>query len=210
MSKLQSQFLSIVKSSQQDSSFKLRELSSFEDREVACIVNGPSIGDVEAISSSRVHSWIKQRAAMQPDAIALFSAERNESVTYRELANRSSQVAHYLAANKVAPGEGVLLHICRGFQTVIWLLGILQAGAYYVVLDKKLPDRRKAAIAATSEARFLVTDDFKIQQMISGLDIEVLSLDIAERELSAQPVTFVESTLRDNDLAYSMFSPSVY
>ncbi|PZD23466.1 EntF, Non-ribosomal peptide synthetase modules protein [Pyrenophora tritici-repentis] len=189
MAKLQGEFLSAMKSSQQNTS----------------IFDGLSLQDVEAISSSRVHTWIKQRAAAQPNAIALSSAERTEAMTYRELANRSSQVANYLAANKVASGDGVLLHISRVFNTVIWLLGILEAGAYYVVLDKKLPDRRKAAIASISEARFLVTDDFKIQQTLSNLDITVVSLDTVERELSTQSVTLLKIAQRDDDLAHINF-----
>lgn len=203
MAKLQAEFLTTVKSSQQDGSFRLRELPFFRTRGVARITNGPAVEDVEAISSSRVHVWIKQRATEQPNAIALSSAERSETMTYRELAERSSQVAHYLVANGVSPGDGVLLHIARGFNTVVWLLGILEAGAYYVVLDKKLPDKRKAAIAATSEARFLVTDDFKIQQVLSDLAITVVSLDVIDRELQTQPVTMVESSTKDSDIAYS-------
>ncbi|RAR05690.1 non-ribosomal peptide synthetase [Stemphylium lycopersici] len=206
MVKLQAEFLNTVKSSQQDSSFRLRELPFFQTRRVASIANGPEMEDVEAINSSRVHVWIKQRATEQPNAIALSSAERNKTMTYRELAERSSQVAHYLAANGVSPGDGVLLHIARGFSTVVWLLGILEAGAYYVVLDKKLPEKRKAAIAATSEAHFLVTDDFKVHQVLSDLAITVVSLDVIDRELQAQPVTMLESTTKNSDLAYIIFT----
>ncbi|KAH6846806.1 non-ribosomal peptide synthetase [Alternaria alternata] len=206
MAKLQAEFITTAKLSQQDNSFRLRDLPSFRDRGVASITNGPAVEDVETISSSRVHLWIKQRAAGQPNTIALSSAERNETMTYRELAERSSQVAHYLVANGVSSGEGVLLHIARGFKTVVWLLGILEAGAYYVVLDRKLPDKRKAAIAATSKARFLVTDDFKIQQVLFDLAITVVSLDVVDRELQTQPVTTLDSTTKDNDLAYIVFT----
>lgn len=206
MAKLQAEFITTAKLSQQDNSFRLRDLSFFRNRGVASITNGSAVEDAESISSSRVHLWIKQRATEQPNTIALSSAERNETVTYRELAERSSQVAHYLVASGVSSGEGVLLHIARGFNTVVWLLGILEAGAYYVVLDRKLPDKRKAAIAATSEARFLVTDDFKIQQVLSDLVITVVSLDVVDRELQTQPVTTLDSTTKDNDLAYSKSS----
>lgn len=206
MAKLQEEFLNTVKLSQQDSRFRLCELPFLRGREVASIINGPCIEDVEAISSSRVHVWIKQRAAKQPSAVALYSAERDETMTYRDLEDRSSQIAHYLAAKGVAPGDGVLLNIARGFNTVVWLLGILKAGAYYVILDKKLPDRRKAAITATSEARFLVTDDLKIHQVVSHLAVMVVSLDVIERELRTQPHTMLESTLKDNNLAYSRFN----
>ncbi|CAN9439870.1 unnamed protein product [Alternaria alternata] len=206
MAKLQAEFITTAKLSQQDNSFRLRDLPFFRDRGVASITNGPAVEDVETISSSRVHLWIKQRAAEQPNTIALSSAERNETMTYRELAERSSQVAHYLVANGVSSGEGVLLHIARGFNTVVWLLGILEAGAYYVMLDRKLPDKRKAAIAATSEARFLVTDDFKIQQVLSDLAITVVSLDVVDREIQTQPMTTLDSTTKDNDLAYIVFT----
>ncbi|KAF3005606.1 putative secondary metabolism biosynthetic enzyme [Curvularia kusanoi] len=206
MSKLQAGFLDTVKLTQTDASFKLQELPFLKAREVANIAQGPPSDDVEAINASRVHVWIKSRAAQQPNAVALFSAERNESMTYGDLARKSSQIAQYLAANKVKTGDGVLLHIHRGFDTVLWILGVLEVGAYYVVLDKKLPDRRKTAIISISEARFLVTDNFEIQQNIADMNMTIFNLDIVKQELQAQPNTTLQSMTDDNSLAYVVFT----
>ncbi|HEV2735386.1 MAG TPA: amino acid adenylation domain-containing protein, partial [Longimicrobiaceae bacterium] len=82
-------------------------------------------------------------AARAPERLAVEDAE--ERWSYGELDARSSQLAHYLAAHGVAPGDVVAVHGHRSASLVWALLGILRAGAAFLVLDPAYPSLRLAS-----------------------------------------------------------------
>ena len=94
MTVLKNCFMETVRLSQQASEFLVRELPYLESRVTGELLNGPHQLDVLKISSARVHHWIGARAKAQPQAIALYSAERKEEMTYLQLDNTSNQFAH--------------------------------------------------------------------------------------------------------------------
>lgn len=210
MARLQEGSLTTVQASRVSSSSRLRELSFLRSRKVAIITKGLSVEDIEAISSTQVHVWIEQLDSQQLNIIALSSAKQGKTMTYRELANRSSQAVHYLATNGVALGDGFLLHFARNLNTVVKLLGIVGVDVCYVMFPKKLSGKRKAAIAATSKARFSVTDEFTIHQVSSPSGYFHPLYAAADGSVTADAVApIVVKTLgaprRDNDAMYAVF-----
>jgi amino acid adenylation domain-containing protein len=102
-------------------------------------------------------------AATYPDKIALRYHEK--SMTYRELDEKSTQLAvvirrlydcHY----KIKLPENTLigLHINRGFNLIIGLLGILKSGAAYVALPCDYPKARLMTFAEDAKLTFVVTE----------------------------------------------------
>lgn len=208
MSKLQNQFLETVQLSQHADNFHLSELPFLHGSQLAQIIDGPSVKDVDAVSSSRVHRWIHARAVAQPDAVALYSAERQERITYLELDEQASKIAYYLFDRGIGPGDVVLLHLERGFAIIPWILGTLRAGACYVFLDQSLPPKRKQAIARVSEAVHLVTDNDNIQELFLECKSypSVTFTHKATDEISEQPATDLPERAKDQDLAISKHS----
>jgi amino acid adenylation domain-containing protein len=77
------------------------------------------------------------QAAEHPDRVAIADAVREW--TYRELETASNRLAHYLRDEGIRPGDVVALHAHRG-GTVVWaLLGVMKAGAAFLVLDSAYP-----------------------------------------------------------------------
>ncbi|KAL2168434.1 hypothetical protein VTG60DRAFT_7295 [Thermothelomyces hinnuleus] len=162
VSRLKTMFVETAALSQTSPEFLLSSLNFLQNRELGHIVAGPRIDDVEAISNCRVHQWIRARAAAQPDAIALFSAERQASMTYADVVGKSAQIARLLVRSGTAPGDKVVLHIDRSFETVPWILGTLEAGACFVVIDKAWPARHKSAIWGVLKPKVIVTDTHEV------------------------------------------------
>ncbi len=82
-----------------------------------------------------------EQAADTPDKIALVDEHRQ--LTYRELHERSSQLAHYLhKARGVKPGDLIAIRLDRGADLIVALLGVLKAGAAYLPLDPAYPQQR--------------------------------------------------------------------
>jgi amino acid adenylation domain-containing protein len=82
-------------------------------------------------------------AARAPERLAV--EDEHGSWSYGELDRRSAQLAHALLAGGVRPGEVVAVYAHRSAPVVWALLGILRAGAAFVVLDPAYPPLRLAS-----------------------------------------------------------------
>ncbi|MEE3850348.1 amino acid adenylation domain-containing protein [Gordonia sp. LSe1-13] len=85
-------------------------------------------------------------AARTPDRTAVVAGDRR--LTYREIDQRSAQLARRLVDDGVAPGDLVALLLDRGPDLVVAILAILRAGAAYVPIDPDYPAERVATIIA--------------------------------------------------------------
>src|SRR5207245_3376247 len=79
----------------------------------------------------------EEQVARTPEAEALVSG--TERLTYRQLQTRALEVAQRLKAMGV--GNETLGGIClgRSWEMVVWMLGIMKAGAAYVPMDPAYP-----------------------------------------------------------------------
>ncbi len=84
-----------------------------------------------------LHAAFERRATETPQQLAVVDAEVRWS--YGELAERSAQLAHELTANGVGPQEVIAVYGNRCASLVWALLGILRAGAAYLILDPAHP-----------------------------------------------------------------------
>src|SRR5271169_765834 len=95
-----------------------------------------SVADVRAGSELRsqpgtcVHEFVAQRAAENPNAVAVSS--RSEELSYAELDRRSNQLANYLRSVGVERNVVVGLYLDRSPAMVVAALAILKAGGAYV------------------------------------------------------------------------------
>ncbi|HSK76316.1 MAG TPA: amino acid adenylation domain-containing protein, partial [Thermoanaerobaculia bacterium] len=91
-----------------------------------------------------------------PDATAVVAGD--VSLTYRELAQRSDDVARRLA-DRVRPGDVVGLRVERNADLAVGILGIWKAGAVFLPLDPSYPEDRLAFMARDAGAKLILTKD---------------------------------------------------
>jgi len=106
-------------------------------------------------STVPVHRQVADRARERPEAVALVAG--SESLTYWELRRRSVVLAGRLRRRGVGPESVVGIHLERGVDLVVCLLGALEAGAAYLPLDPALPDERLATMVGNSGVRVVLT-----------------------------------------------------
>ncbi|MCP4660932.1 MAG: AMP-binding protein, partial [bacterium] len=87
-----------------------------------------------------LHGGFARQAAHFPDRPAV--VDPGESWSYGELDRRSNQLARYLLAHGVEPHAVVAVHAHRSASLVWALLGILKAGAAFLILDPAYPAAR--------------------------------------------------------------------
>jgi amino acid adenylation domain-containing protein len=104
-----------------------------------------------------VHQWIERQCALTPDAIAI--SFQDQILTYRQLEQRSSQLARHLESLGVGNEAlvGVLLE--RSIELVIALLAVLKAGGAYIPLDPSFPKDRLSFMLEDSRAAVLITQE---------------------------------------------------
>ncbi|CAL5865888.1 uncharacterized protein PFLUO_LOCUS94 [Penicillium psychrofluorescens] len=111
---------------------------------------------VAPAQNSLLHDLCLRHAATTPDAPAIRSWDGD--LTYRELNDLASRLAHWLASHGVKPGFFVACAFYKSTWTIVARLAILMAGGAYICVDAKDPpsylqsalERTKIQIILTS------------------------------------------------------------
>jgi amino acid adenylation domain-containing protein len=121
-----------------------------------------------------IQELFEEQVERTPELVAVRYEE--QELTYRQLNERSNQLAHYL--RKLGVGPEVLVGICteRSLEMVVGLLGILKAGGAYVPLDPQYPKERLAFMLEDAQVKVLLTQE-RFCGRVKGEGKEVICLD---------------------------------
>ncbi|MCA9964461.1 MAG: amino acid adenylation domain-containing protein, partial [Anaerolineales bacterium] len=103
-----------------------------------------------------IHGLVQAQAAKTPEKTAVIFD--NQTLTYAELDQRSSQLAHYLQAQGVTTGSLIALCVERSAEMIVGLLGILKAGGSYIPLDPAFPPQRLALMLDDAQPVLVLTE----------------------------------------------------
>jgi amino acid adenylation domain-containing protein len=101
-----------------------------------------------------VHDKLSQHAGSSPDHVAI--TDPQDSWTYKELNSRSNQLAHYLLESGIRREDIVVVYGHRSASLAWALLGILKAGAAFLILDPAYPIARIVEYLRASKPRGFV------------------------------------------------------
>jgi len=159
---------------------------------------------------------LTKSAKAYPDKPAVWA--RGKSITYRELDERSNQLAHFLRQRGIQTGDRVGLFFPKCVESIVSMLGVLKAGGVYVPLDPLAPVDRVGYIIANCGIRILITDREKraalAPETADALECCILTEgegngagQIAWTELAKYPATHAPAvTLGETDLAYILYT----
>jgi amino acid adenylation domain-containing protein len=102
---------------------------------------------------------LSKSAARFPEKTAVWA--RGRSISYRELEERSNQLAHLLQQSGISKGDRVGLFFPKCVESIISMFAVLKAGAVYVPLDPQAPVDRIGYIISNCGIRVLITQDEK-------------------------------------------------
>ncbi len=147
-----------------------------------------------------LHQLFEERVEQEPDRVALVF--KNQQITYRELNDRSNQLAHHLQSLNVTPETLVGISLERSVELVIGLLGILKAGGAYVPLDPTYPQERLNYMLEDSQVAILVTKA-DLASSFEGYAGAVVCIDaMSESYSQTNPVSFVTP----DNLIYTIYT----
>lgn len=91
-------------------------------------------------SQPAVHTIFSQQAQKVPQQLAVVDTQVRW--TYAELEERANQLANYLLANQIQSQNIVAIYGHRSAALIVSMLGVLKAGAAFVILDPAYPTSR--------------------------------------------------------------------
>ncbi|MBQ0886064.1 amino acid adenylation domain-containing protein [Streptomyces sp. RM72] len=193
-----------------DARLALDDLADFPDRPLGTI--GP-FGPAQRLAdlarwndtgADRVRPTLvemfREQAHARPDAVAVVDEKR--TLTYRQTAELSAQLAHHLIARGLTAEDVVGISLERSAEMVIGLLGVLQAGGAFVPLDPHWPAERRAVV---------IEDAGVVVQLNSsgehaGTEPDAVAVDLADWRFGAHPTEGTGITPAGDALAYVIFT----
>ncbi|MCG6537954.1 MAG: AMP-binding protein, partial [Syntrophales bacterium LBB04] len=158
---------------------------------------------VSVKKATSVHQLFESQAKKTPEAVAVVIGK--EQLTYRDLNERSNQLARHLMTLGVGPE--VLVGICmeRSLELMVGILGILKAGGAYVPLDPTYPSARLGFMLEDADAPVLLT-----QEHLTGLFPEyrsqVVCLDRDKGTIARQSRENPNQNIGPSNLLYVMYT----
>uniref|UniRef100_UPI000ADFB8FA non-ribosomal peptide synthetase n=1 Tax=Rhodococcus marinonascens TaxID=38311 RepID=UPI000ADFB8FA len=163
---------------------QLRLLTDAEETELVPVRGRPG-------SSKRtLPQMFSATAAIAGDSTALVFGDRRMS--YRELDERSSQLARILIDHGVGPEDIVALGITRSIESVLAVWSITKTGAAFVPVDPNYPRERVEHMLTDSGATLGVqvgTDRDRLPGAVTWLTLDDAEIESATKEMSSAPIT---------------------
>jgi amino acid adenylation domain-containing protein len=150
-----------------------------------------------------VHQLFESQARQTPDNVALVF--NGETLSYQLLNQRANQLAHYLIASGIQPGEPVTLFLERSLEMIIAILAVLKAGGVYIPLDTNYPVGRLQRMLADTRSKVILTQQ-QLQPRVPQDIPHIICLDDEIPDNYAHSDTDPPVTRRGTDLAYIMFT----
>ena len=153
-----------------------------------------------------IHHLFEAQVDRSPDAPALVFEGR--SISYRALDDRANQVAAHLRQLGVAPDVMVGVHVERGIELMVAVLGVHKAGGAYVPLDPTYPSDRLEHMIRDSGCPVIVTLG-RLEQALplpAGSTAAVLRLDTDAALIDAMPTQRTRAATASHHLAYCIYT----
>jgi amino acid adenylation domain-containing protein len=194
----------LVENIVRDPGQRLSELEILKPAERQQLIVGCNQTQVDFQAPAALHELFEQQAQRTPDAVAVeFEGDR---LSYRELNERTNQLARHLKSLGVGPETLVGLFHERSLNMMVALLGILKAGGAYVPLDPSFPDDRLSYMVENSGMRVLITQS-SLDEVLPARPQSVVRMDTDCSQISRLDAgRMTDASVGPNHLAYVLYT----
>ncbi|CAJ1495604.1 non-ribosomal peptide synthetase [[Mycobacterium] burgundiense] len=140
------------------------------------------------------------QVARAPQAVAIRCD--GHAMTYRELDETATRLAHLLIDHGAAPGQCVALLFARSTEAIVAMLAVLKTGAAYLAMDPAHPTARIEFMLADAAPIAAVTTAGLADRLNQG---DTTIIDVEDPRLDRQPSTVLPAPTAD-DIAYLIYT----
>ncbi|MGO9922933.1 MAG: thioester reductase domain-containing protein [Isosphaeraceae bacterium] len=141
---------------------------------------------------------LASRAQLAPRDVVLVEGER--CVTALDLAARAHRLAHFLLGQGLGTDRLVGLHAARSIEQVVGLLGILEAGAAWLLLDDRDPAGRIDATLKSARPELILTQEL-LRDRLGDWPGKVVAMDADWTKIEQASGASPEPRSQGSDLA---------
>jgi amino acid adenylation domain-containing protein len=180
---------------------KISEHSMLNDDQYNKIVYEFNDTKVDFPKDKTIVDFFEAQVKKTPNNIAVIFEE--QSITYKELDQRSNQLAHYLQSRGVTTESNVPLVMDRSIDMVLGIMAIFKAGGVYVPVSPSYPLERINFIVNDLDAEVVL-----VQEQYSGiLSIETSKIIvIGDQVIDEESMEGLVNKVSPSDLAYIIYT----
>ncbi|GMW00484.1 MAG: hypothetical protein AMXMBFR84_16210 [Candidatus Hydrogenedentota bacterium] len=146
---------------------------------------------------------IEARAKLVPDSVAMYF--NGSAITYREMDERSNQIACTLIEDGVQPESIVGICLDRSPEMITAMLAVMKAGAAYLPLDPAYPEDRLSFMLTDSGSPYLITCA-ALENHVPHACQKVLCVDTDRSRIDSMSTTALPALAGPDSAAYVIYT----
>ena len=150
------------------------------------------------ISSETLNSLFIKQAEQQPDQTAVITS--SVDISYKDLHHQSMVIASQLVDHGAISNTLIAVVMQKGWEQVVAVLGILNAGAAYLPIDPAVPKDRLWHLLEDGDVRFVLTQSWLGQNLEWPKGIKVFFVDT--QDYTQHDAVSLKIKQSADDLAY--------
>lgn len=159
---------------------------------------------VSYTTNKTIVDLLEAQVTKTPHAVALVFDK--QQMSYKELNERSNQLAHYLISQGVKEQMPVPMCIERSFEMIIAILAVLKAGGAYVPIDPAYPEERIRFMIEDTRASMIICSTQTSKKLQSHEALNIINLNSGLPVLSEQPTDNPGKKIAPGHLAYVIYT----
>lgn len=196
-----SHYINILNSVLKDANTKIADIDMLSEEEKKQILYNFNNTTVDYPRDKTIVDLFEKQVEETPNNIAVVFED--QKLTYRELNEKTNQLARYLIENGVTNNSIVGIMLPRSLEIMVSMLAILKTGAAYLPIDPTYPKNRISYITKDSNVKLILTNDSSICfDIVDIIDVS-LHTSIAYKKYDTNNLNKVISP---NDLAYVIYT----
>jgi amino acid adenylation domain-containing protein len=156
---------------------------------------------IEHKTTNNLTDYFQNASLINPNKAAVVSSLDNSRMSYRQLDERSNQLAQFLIAKGVVAGSVIAVELNRSTDALCLLLGIIKAGCAYAPIDVSYPQERKNYMVNAARAVMLIK-----QGAVDRFDSNTLDLNTVLNASANLPTEPCKRLRNPQSVAYVMFT----
>jgi amino acid adenylation domain-containing protein len=181
-------------------SIKLSDIDLLSEEEKTTILLDFNNTKVIYPRSKTIHELFEKQVVKTPDKTA--AVFRTKHLTYRDLNEKSNQLAILLRAKGIKMDTVVGIMIERSLEMIIGIMGILKAGGAYLPIAPDCPGGRIKYMLNESKTNILLTQN----KFMNNIDYNGEKIDLEDRETYKGENSNLPIINVSRDLAYVIYT----
>jgi amino acid adenylation domain-containing protein len=181
--------------------------SLFEERDFELLPENERTARAQANDTEGAHRALLLQAPCfaaardTPERDAIIAHDRR--LTYGELARESQALAVRLRRAGARPNALIAVSFAKGWEQIVAVMGVLEAGAAYLPLDPALPAARRELLLKHADCSIVVSTEPFVSDLAPELRAKLVTLDRLDEESLND---FSPAATGADDLAYVIFT----